>query len=60
MASSNGLKLEGRVTALDQAAQKGCRVSFYGDIQDPSGYLPTYVTYCKETALAGGLDSMIS
>jgi len=25
--------------ALEQVAQRGCEVSFYGDIQDPSGYL---------------------
>ena len=26
--------------AQEQAAQGGCGVSFYGDIQDPSGHLP--------------------
>jgi len=26
--------------ALEQAAQGGCRVSFSGDIQGPSGHLP--------------------
>jgi len=24
----------------EQVAHRGCRVSFYGDIQDPSGRLP--------------------
>ena len=44
--------------ALEQAAQRVCGVSFCGDTQDPSGCLPR-ATYCKEPALAGGLDSMI-
>ena len=26
--------------ALEQAAQRDCGVSFYGDIQDPFGHLP--------------------
>ena len=26
--------------ALEQVVQGDCRVSFYGDIQDPSGHLP--------------------
>jgi len=49
---SNGLKLEHRkfhtnmqknfftLRLMEQVAQSGCGVFFYGDIQDPSGHLP--------------------
>jgi len=30
--------------ALEQAAQRGCGVSFCGDVQDPSGHLPVRPT----------------
>jgi len=38
--------------ALVQAAQGGCRISFYGDIQDP--WTLTCETYFRVPALAGG------
>ena len=33
-----------KVTQLEQAAQKGCGVSFLEDIQDPAGCLPVQPT----------------
>ena len=67
---SNGLKLEDRKFhtnmwkelydkgdgVLEQATQRGCVVSFYGDIQDPSGCLPVQpiVGYLLERGI--GLD----
>jgi len=41
--------------ALEQAAQKGCGVSFSGDIQDPPGQGPVQPAV-GDPALAGGLD----
>ena len=41
--------------ALEQAAQKGCGVSFSGDIQDPPGQSPLQ-TALGDPASAGGLD----
>ena len=71
---SNGQQLEHRkfhtnmwknfftVTLIEhwnQVTQRGCGVSFFGDIQDPSGHLPVRPTYCREAALAGvGLDDL--
>jgi len=45
--------------ALERAAQRGCRFSLSGDIQEPSGHLPSRVTLCREPALAGRLPSMV-
>jgi len=41
--------------ALEQAAQRGCGVSFSGDIQDPSGQGSLQPTV-GDPASAGGLD----
>jgi len=41
--------------ALAQAAQRGCGVSFCGDIQDPPGQGPVQPAL-GDPALAGGLD----
>jgi len=41
--------------ALEQAAQRGCGVSFSGDTQDPPGQGPLQPTV-GDPALAGGLD----
>jgi len=41
--------------ALEQAAQRGGRVSFPGDIQDPPGHCPVQLAV-GDPALAGGLD----
>jgi len=41
--------------ALEQAAQRGCEVSFSGDIQDPPGQVPVQPAV-GDPALAGGLD----
>lgn len=38
---------------LEQAAHRGCSISFSGDTQVPSGHLPSFVTSCREPALAG-------
>jgi len=43
-----------RVTALEEAAQGGCGVSFSGDIQDPPGQGPVQSTE-GDPALAGGV-----
>ena len=44
--------------ALEQTAQRGCGVSFTGDIEDLSGYLPVQPTVGK--CFSRGLESMIS
>ena len=65
---SNGLELENRKFHSTMwknfftvrecwVAQRGCGVSFYRDTQ---AWTLTCVTYCREPALAGGLDSVIS
>jgi len=41
--------------ALEQAAQRGCELSFSGDIQDPPGRGPVQPAV-GDPALAGGLD----
>ena len=41
--------------ALEQAAQRGCGVSFSGDIQDPPGQGPVQ-SAVGDSASAGGLD----
>ena len=41
--------------ALEQAAQRGCGVSFSGDIQDPPGQGPVQPTV-GDPASAGGVD----
>ena len=41
--------------ALEQAAQRGCGVSFSGDIQDPPGRGPVQLAV-GDPASAGGLD----
>ena len=41
--------------ALEQVAQRGCGVSFSGDIQDPPGQGPVQPALA-DSALAGGLD----
>jgi len=43
--------------ALAQAAQRGCGVSFSGDIQDPPGYGPVQPAV-GDPASAEGLDQM--
>jgi len=43
--------------ALEQAAQRGCGVSFSGDIQDPPGQGPVQPAV-GDPASAGGLDWM--
>jgi len=44
--------------ALEEAAQRGCGVSFSGDIQNPTGRGPVQAVL-GEPALAGGLDCMV-
>jgi len=44
-----------RVTALRQVAQRGCGVSFSGDVQNLPGQGPVQLAL-GEPALAGGLD----
>ena len=39
--------------ALEQAAQRGCGVSFSGDDRDPS-WTPTCATWSREPVLQGG------
>ena len=41
--------------ALEQVAQRGCGVSFSGDIQDPPGWGPVQ-SALGEPSLAGALD----
>ena len=41
--------------ALEQASQRGCGVSFSGDIQDPPGRGPVQPNVC-DPASSGGLD----
>jgi len=41
--------------ALEQAAQRGCGVSFSGDIQDPPGQVPVQPAVA-DPASAAGLD----
>jgi len=44
--------------ALEQVAQRGCGVSFSGDVQNPPGQGPVPPAV-GDPALAGGLDQMI-
>ena len=44
--------------ALEQVAQRGCEVSFSGDIQNLPGQDPVQPAVC-DPASAGGLDQMI-
>jgi len=46
--------------AQEQVVQRGCRVSFCGDIQDSPMWMSTCVTYSREPALAEGLNSVIT
>ncbi|GAB0202210.1 mitochondrial enolase superfamily member 1 [Grus japonensis] len=52
--TKNLLHFEGD-RALEQAAQRGCGVSFSGDIQNPPGHNPVQPAL-NDPALAGGLD----
>ena len=52
------LHSEGDRGDREQAVQRGCGVSFSGDVQDPPGHLPVQPAVGSLFCRGGGLDDL--